>query len=259
MRTAEHTSRTRAVAAAVARVFRRTGIKTGAWFWGAYLLYAVGLMVGFDLAGNDLETSAFDILFGSSRWPVLVIGVMAPQWLLAMHLSAGGTRRALYEGIVRGALVVGAGFGTMTTIALLGERVLAESLGMTWRRLGGMPFDGVAGVATTLLGESFVIATYALVGAGIGFAFRSHGGARGALLSIAVVIPAALVDLVTRTGVLGVAANVRFEPDIENAVVPTSEGVVPMLVGLGGALVAVVLAAAVLRYVVRDASVNPPR
>jgi hypothetical protein len=231
----------------------------GVWFWAIYLVYAVGIIAGNGLAGNDLEISAFDSTLGSSRWPVLWLGAAVPAALLATHLAAGGTRRSLFDGVVRGALVVGAGFGAATTIALLAERALSTSLGMTWRRLGALPFDGVAGVVSTLVAESLVVTTYVLVGAGIGFAYQRHGAARGTLASIPLFLPAVLVDVVTRTGVVGAIANVRFEPDIENAVVPTAEGAVPMLVGIGGALAAVVLAAAVLRYVVRDASVNPPR
>jgi hypothetical protein len=265
MRTAEHSSRTHvtsthAVAVtAVARVLSRTGIKVGVWFWAIYLVYAVGIIVGNRLAGNDLEISALDTTLGSSRWPVLWIGVAMPIAVLGLHLSAGGTRRSLFDGVVRSALVVGVGFGTATTIALLAERALSTSLGMTWRRLGALPFDGVAGVVSTLVAESLVIAAYVLVGAGIGFAYKRHGAARGTLLSVALFVPAVLADVATRTGVIGVIANVRFEPDIENAVVPISQGLAPMLAGVGGAAVAVVLAAVALRFVLRDASLNPPR
>ncbi|MFD7023148.1 hypothetical protein [Promicromonospora sukumoe] len=240
----------------VARRLRGSGLTVGLWFWGIYLLYAVGITVGNALTGNDLEISAFDATIGSSRWPMIWLGIAGSVGLLALHLSAGGSRRSLFGGVVRGALVVGAGFGVVTTLALLGERALSTSLGMTWRRLGALPFDSPLAVLGTAVAESLVITTYLLVGACIG-AGIAHYRAWGALLVVPLAVPAVLVDLATRTGVIGAAANIELRPDIDHAEVPPAEGLLTLLLGLGGAALAVVLAAVLLRVLLRAVPVRP--
>lgn len=241
--------------AAVDRRLRRNGAVVGIWFWGVYALYAVGIIAGNALAGNDLEISALDATLGSSRWPMLWLGISASVAVLGMHVAAGGSRRSLVEGVVRGALVVGAGFGVVTTLALLGERLLSTSLGMSWRRLGALPFDSPGAVLGTAVAEALVITTYILVGAAIAAGF-THLGARGAFLIVPLAVPAVLADLATRTGVVGAIANVELRPDIEHAEVPASDGLAPLLLGLGGGALAVALAAVLLYVVLRTVPVR---
>lgn len=242
--------------AVVARRLRVSGATIGIWFWGIYALYAVGITVGNAAAGNDLEISALDATLGAARWPMILLGVLASSGILALHVSAGGSRRSMFDGVLRGALVVGAGFGVATTLALLGERLLSTSLGMTWRRLGALPFDSPLAVLGTTVAEALVLVTYILVGACIGTGF-SHAGAWGTLLIVPLALPAVLADVATRTGVIGAIANVQLVPDIDHAEVPQGEGLTTMLLGLGGSALAVVLAAVVLRALLRTVPVRP--
>jgi hypothetical protein len=242
--------------AGASRRLRGAGLTIGIWFWAIYVLYAVGITVGNAVAGNDLEISALDATLGASRWPMITLGLLAASTTLTLHVAAGGSRRSLFEGIVRGAVVAGALLGVVTTLALLGERQLSTMLGMTWRRLGGLPFDSPAMVLGTAVAESLVLITYVLVGACIGIGF-THSKAWGALLVIPLAVPAVLVDLATRTGVVGTIANVELVPDIDHAEVPTAAGLPSMLFGLGGGLLAVVLAAVLLYALLRTAPVRP--
>jgi hypothetical protein len=242
--------------AAVDQRLRGNSLVVGIWFWGVYLLYAVGITLGNAAAGNDLKISALDATIGSARWPMIWLGISASVGILALHVAAGGSRRSMFGGVVRGAVVVGAGFGVVTTLALLGERLLSTSLGMTWRRVGALPFDSPAAVLGTAVAEALVITTYLLVGAAIGVGF-TQVRAWGTLLMIPLLIPAALVDLATRTGVLGMIANVELRPDIDHAEVPPSEGLVTTLLGVGGGVIAVVLAAVLLYALLRTAPVRP--
>ena len=241
--------------AGVARRLRGSGVTVGIWFWGVYALYAVGITVGNAAAGNDLEISALDATLGAARWPMIALGVLASSGILTLHVAAGGSRRSMSEGVVRGAVVVGAGWSVLTTLALLGERLLSTSLGMTWRRLGALPFDSPLTVLGTTAAEALVLITYILVGAGIGLGF-TRTGAWGTLLIVPLALPAVLADLATRTGVVGTIANIQFVPDIEHAEVPSSEGLATLLIGLGGAALAAVLAAVVLRALLRTAPVR---
>lgn len=242
--------------AGVDRRLRRAGITVGIWFWVVYVLYAVGITVGNALSGNDLEISALDATIGAARWPMIWLGVTASVGILALHVSAGGSRRSLFEGVVRGSLVVGAGYGVVTVLALWGERALSTSLGMTWRRLGALPFDSPAAVLGTVVAEALVITTYLLFGACVGAGF-AHYRAWGTLLIVPLAAPVVLVDLATRTGVVGAIANVELRPDIDHAEVPASEGLTTMLLGLGGATLAVALAALLLYALLRTTPVRP--
>lgn len=244
-------------AAVVDKKLRRAGLVIGIWFWAVYALYAVGISVGNAAAGNDLEISAFDATLGAARWPMAMLGIIASAAILTIHVAAGGTRRSLFEGVVRAALWVGAGFGVLTTLVLLGEQLLSTSLGMSWRRLGGLPFDTPAAVLGTTVAEGLVAMTYILVGAGIGAGFARAGAWRGTLLIVPLVLPAVLVDVATRTGLVGSLANVELRPDLEHAEVPPAEGLLPLLVGLGGGVLAVALAAIAFRLVLRTISVRP--
>jgi hypothetical protein len=186
---------------------------------------------------------------------MITLGILGSSAILTLHVAAGGSRRSLFEGVVRGAVVVGALFGVVTTLALLGERLLSTSLGMTWRRLGALPFDSPAMVLGTAVAESLVLITYILVGAAIGIGF-THSTGWGTLLLIPLAVPAVLVDLATRTGVVGTIANVELVPDIDHAEVRAVEGLAPMLIGLGGGVLAVVLAALALHTLLRTAPVR---
>jgi hypothetical protein len=242
--------------AAVDRRLRRNAVVVGIWFWAVYALYAAGITVGNAAAGNDLEISALDATLGSSRWPMIWLGISASVAILGLHVAAGGSRRSLFEGVVRGAVVVGAGFGVVTTLALLGERLLSTSLGMSWRRLGALPFDSPGAVLGTAVAEALVITTYILAGACLAAGFI-HAGAWGGLLIIPLAIPAVLVDLATRTGVVGAVANLELQPDLDHAEVPASEGLATMLLGIGGGALAAVLAAVVLHALLRTIPVRP--
>ncbi|MDR7383669.1 hypothetical protein [Promicromonospora iranensis] len=239
----------------VDRRMRRAGIIVGIWFWVSYVLYAVGITVGNAAAGNDLEISALDATLGATRWPMIWLGVTASVGILALHVSAGGSRRSLFEGVVRGSLVVGVGYGVVTTLALLGERALSASLGMTWRRLGALPFDSPVAVLGTVVAESLVITTYLLFGACVGAGF-AHYRAWGALLIVPLALPAVLADLATRTGVVGTIANVELRPDLDHAEVPPAEGLATLLLGVGGTALAVVIAAVVLHALLRTVPVR---
>lgn len=255
-RTALTAAARRRGAAAVTGWMRRGALVAGVWFWGFYAVYAVALILGNVLAGNDLETSALDVTLGAQRWAVVWIGVVAATALLPVHVAAGGDRRSLAAGVVRGALLVGGAYGVLVVLALLGERLLSTSLGMTWSRLGALPFGTPLAVLGTAVAEALVITTYILVGASVGAGFM-RARAWGTLLMIPLLVPAALVDLATRTGVVGTVANVELRPDLDHAVVLAADGLDTTLLGVGGAALAALLAAAALHALLRTAPVRP--
>jgi hypothetical protein len=147
-------------------------------------------------------------------------------------------------------VAVGALFGVVTTVALLGERVLNATLGIDWQRLGGLAVSpgSASWYVVTPVAEGLVIATYTLVGMGIGVAYSRYGPRLGTFVTLALLLPAALVDAATGTGILGVILMTEEGP----------AGPAPVP-GLVGALLAAVLSAVAYRLLLQLAHPRPPR
>ena len=133
--------------------------------------------------------------------------------------------------------------GLVTALYLLGERALFAALDQPWVREFGLPVDGVAGVALTVLSEALVAATYYLAGAAISAGYYRLGVVRGSFYLLAALVPAALADLATHTGV--------------TALIVGPENLPGVLLGLAGGAVAVALAAWLFSTPVRTVHLRP--
>ncbi|MDR7383668.1 hypothetical protein [Promicromonospora iranensis] len=234
----------RAAAGASARVIRTIG----GWYWLIFAVVAATIAVLTTRYGSGLDEAVLDSqMGGSSRWVVLVLGMIVPAAYLRLHLAAGGTRATLVAGTIRGALAGGLLIGAMTAVYLTGERALFAALGLTWTREFGPPADGWAGIALTILTEALVVATYYLVGATIAAGYRRLGVVPGTLYVVVALVPAALVDLVTHTGVTAVVVGLHNLPD----------GVGGVLLAPAGGLVTVALAAWLFRLPLRTVALRP--
>lgn len=235
---------TRTAAGVTIRVVRMVG----GWYWAIYTTVAVAVIVGVTRFGDGMDQSFLDSQAGSpSRWFALVLGIIIPAAYLRLHVAAGGTRRALATGTVRGALVVGALFGLVTGVFLVGERALFGALGLTWARELGLPFDGYAGIALAVVTESLVVATYYLVGAAISAGYYRLGVLQGTAYVLAALVPVALVDLATHTGVMTLLVG----PDV------LPGGGAGVLLAVIGGLAAVAFAAWLFSTPLRTISLRP--
>lgn len=234
------------------RRFTRSLLVAGAWFLGIYALYAVILVAVLPHTDAEYAVSALDTTIGSSRWVAMGLGAGVTSGLLRPHVAAGGSRRSFFTGTVGGALVAGAVYGVVTTMTFLGERALSSVFGMPWRRLVGLPIsqDSVSWYIVTPVAEGLVIAVYALVGIAAGLAYQRYGWLEGTLTLIGLLLPAALVDAATGTGVVGSALAFQAEQGG-----PT----VSVALGLAGAVIAVAAAAVAYFLLLRDARLRPPR
>lgn len=234
----------REAAAVTVRIVRMVG----GWYWAIFAVVTVAVTVGMTRFGPGMEQSTLDIqMGGSSRWVVLVLGIIVPAAYLRLHVAAGGTRRSLAAGTVRGALVAGVLLGVITAIYLVGERALFGALDQTWVREYGLPVDGYAGIALTVVTETLVVATYYLVGAAISAGYYRLGMVRGTVYVVVALAPAALVDLATHTGVTGLLAGPQNLPD----------GGPGVLLGLVGGLATVALAAWLFSMPLRSIPLRP--
>lgn len=234
----------RAAAGGAVRVIRTIG----GWYWVIFAAVAATITVAMTRYGPGMDDTVLDSqMGGSSRWVVLVLGIIVPAAYLRLHLAAGGTRATLVAGTVRGALTGGLLIGAITAVYLTGERALFAGLGLTWTREFGPPADGWAGIALTVLTEALVVATYFLVGATIAAGYRRLGVIPGTLYVVVALVPAALVDLATHTGVTALIVGPQNLPD----------GVGGVLLALAGGLATVALAAWLFRAPLRTVALRP--
>ncbi|MFD2793679.1 hypothetical protein ACFS27_08965 [Promicromonospora vindobonensis] len=221
----------------------------GGLYWAIFTVVAAAIIIGMTRFGSGLDVGILDAQMGGpSRWFMMVLGMIVPAAYLRLHLAAGGTRGTLATGTVRGALVGGAMLGPVTAIYLVGERALFGALDQSWSRAYGLPVDGWAGIALTMLTEAFVVATYYLVGAAIAAGYYRHDMVRGTAYIIAALVPAALVDLATHTGVVALLAGPENLPD-------DGPGI---LLGLAGGLAAIALAGWLFHLPLRAIPLRPP-
>lgn len=233
---------------ATAVTMRAVGVVAG-WYWAIFLVVAVAIILGSARFGSGLDQGIVDAqIGGSSRWFMLVLGIIVPAAYLRLHVAVGGTRRSLAAGTVRGALVVGALIGLVTTLYTAGERALFGALDLTWSREYGLLVDGYAGIALTFVTESLVAATYYLVGAAISAGYYSLGLVRGSVYVLLALVPAAVVDLASHTGVTALVVGLDTLPD----------GGAGVLTGLAGGAVAVALAAWLFGVPLRSIPLRPP-
>ncbi|GAA2243467.1 hypothetical protein GCM10010413_52880 [Promicromonospora sukumoe] len=220
----------------------------GAWYWAIFAVIAVAVVLGTVRWGSGMDQGVVDAqLGGSSRWFVLVLGLIIPATYLRLHVAAGGTRRSMTTGTVRGALVSGLLIGAVTALYLVGERALFGALDLTWAREFGLPVGGYGGIALTVVSEALVAATYYLVGATIAAGYYRLGVVRGSLYILVALVPAALVDLASRTGVTALVLGPESLPD----------GAAGVLLGLAAGAAAVALAAWLFSAPLRSVPLRP--
>ena len=219
----------RRAAGVTIRVVRTIGV----WYWVIFTVVAVTIILAQSRFGSGMDEGVLDAqMGGSSRWFVLVLGIVVPATYLRLHVAAGGTRRAFAIGTVRGALVGGVLMGLVSAVYLVGERALFGALGLSWSRAFGLPVDGFAGIALGFVTDTLVVATYYLVGAAIAAGYYRLGLVRGTAYVVLALVPAALVDLATHSGVAAAVVGVENLPG----------GALGIVLGLAGALVTVALA-----------------
>jgi hypothetical protein len=233
---------------AAAVTLRVVGI-VGGWYWVIFAVVAVAIILGSVRFGSGLDQGLVDAqMGGSSRWFALVLGIIVPAAYLRLHVAAGGSRRSLAVGTVYGALAGGALLGLATALYTAGERALFGALDLTWVREYGLPVDGYGGVALAFVTDSLVAATYYLVGAAISAGYYRLGMVRGTVYVLLALVPAAVVDLASHSGVTALVVGLDTLPD----------GGAGVLAGLAGGAVAVTLAAWLFRVPLRSIPLRPP-
>lgn len=233
----------------VARTLVSGSFLIGAVYWGIFLAITIALPLIVHAAGGVISGGAMVGAEYSARWFAFSLGIALFAMLLVTHLAAGGTRRALWSGSIRAAVVTGVAYGVVNSVALHVERGLFRGLDWQWDRLGSAlaPQDDWFVVSTAA--EAVAVAVYVVVGITIAAGYYSHGVWSGTLLILPGLVLLALADAATRTGALDDALTALLEP-----VLPTSAAV-----GLPACLVVVAVSAGWLWWQLRTLTLRPTR
>lgn len=235
----------RAVSAARRRL-QRYLLTTAIWFWVCWGLLVLSVPVIVNRYGGEADGLTYDAAGSPARWPAFAVGIILTAALLRTHLAAGGTRRSLLEGIARGAVVGGLVFGVLTVVLGLVEEQVYAALDRSYQGAGGFPLDSVPGVVATVVAQTLVIVTYVLVGTAVHGGYRRWGPWLGTLAIVPLLVPGALADLASRTGIFAIPW--RDDP---------VDSVLGLVLCLVGALLAAALAALVAHRILRDVRPRP--
>ncbi|MFC8922560.1 hypothetical protein [Cellulosimicrobium sp. NPDC057127] len=217
----------------------------GVWFW--VIALAVGALILWIMERNgDVNVGAVGGVAGSAKFFLFVLGIILPLMTVALHVAAGGTRRSFAHGLWLGAAVSGLTFGLATAAVRWFEWWLARRNGWAPDSDGAQLYADGSQVGTVLLVEVLFCTVYYLAGMAVAACYYATGFVRGTLLALAALVPVVVAEVFLRSGFFGDAL----------ARVVGLDGTPVWLAALGG-LAGVVLAALLLRAVLRGAAIRP--
>jgi len=237
----------RAATRAARRRFLRALLLAGAWFWAGWALLVLSLPLIVERWGGEADGLTYAAAGGPVRWVAFAVGVVVTASTLTVHVAAGGTRRSFVAGGLRAAALAGPVLAVLGVLLTFAERAVYAGLDRYWQGpAAALGVDTPTGVVVLVVGEALVVITYLLVGMAVVAGYRRLGAGRGTLLVLPLLVPAALVDLATRTGLFGIPVRGGYD-DVALGVVGT----------VGGGLVAAALAAVVATRLLRPVPFRP--
>jgi hypothetical protein len=217
----------------------------GLWFWVIALLIGGIILFVMQRAG-DVEITAVGGPAESAPYFLLVMGIVMPLAMIALHVAAGGTRRSFVHGLVVSGVVIGATLGLAAAAVAWVTWWAADRYGWpTEPEIDRLYTDG-SQLGLVFLVQSVFCAVYFLVGAVVALGYYRAGFWRGTGVALLSLVPLAVAELTLQSGWFGRA--------LAGAV---GLPVLPVWGAALGGLAAVALAALLLRAVLRDVAIRP--
>ena len=204
----------------------------GIGFWAVYavVVVAVPLIVRAAdgvMGGGPMMGAAY-----AFRWFAFSLAIIVFLVVATTHVAAGGTRRSLFDGVLRATVVVSVLHGLCYVALLLGERALVGGFGWDWDSPVGGALDA-GRLAVVLVTQVLAAATFVLVGVCLAVGYQSHGIWWATLR----IVPGLLLLFLAEVG----AGNGSGHDVAQNAI--PLEGVGPTALGVAAGVLAPVLAA----------------
>jgi hypothetical protein len=215
---------------------------TSAWFWGTIVVVSIVIAVVQGRFGG-LEGSTLQYTLGSARWYMFTMGLILAIAVLPLHIAAGGTRRSFVTGLIRTSVLVGLLTGLLTAVLLPAERLLWGVIGWDWHFSLGLVPEG--NFLVTVVGETLVVATYVLAGAMLSAGYQRLGAWGGSFWICVLVALVVFVDWCVHTGYI-FGWETLADPSPGRT-----------LLGLGGGVLAVAVAALGVDRFYRDMPLRP--
>ncbi|MCB7136260.1 hypothetical protein [Cellulosimicrobium marinum] len=217
----------------------------GVWFW--VIALAVGALILWIMRRNgEASIDAVGGVAGSAKYFLFVMGILMPLMTIATHVASGGTRRSFAHGLWIGTALSGATFGLAAALVKWGEWAVFRQNGWVADPEVTQLYGDASQFGTVFLVESLFCTVYYLAGAVIGLGYYTFGFWRGTLLVLAALVPVSVAETFLRSGFYGDAlARVVGLDDT------------PLWLAALGGLVGVVLAALLVRAVVRSTAIRP--
>lgn len=169
----------------------------GTWYIGIWFLVisivAAAIVITIEVRNGGLGINPASGPVGSARFFLFVMAILLPLMLMPVHLAAGGTRRTLARGFLRGGAIVGLMFAAVSTLLVTLQPVVLDALDVatTGQTLPMLTFLGTQ-IALCLV--------YLFAGNAIAVSYYRFGGWAGtAVLPLLLVAPA-LAEYATTLG-----------------------------------------------------------
>ncbi|SDS13014.1 hypothetical protein SAMN04489860_0866 [Paraoerskovia marina] len=166
----------------------------GIWYFVVSVVAAV-VVITIEVRNGGVGINPAAGPAGSARFFLFVMAILLPLMITPVHLAAGGTRRTLTRGFLRGGAAVGLMFAAVSTLLVVVQPVV---LGWLDVPVVGDPFP----ILTYLGTQVALCIVYVFTGNAIAISYYRFGGWVGTAVLLLLLLPPALAEYATTVGLV---------------------------------------------------------
>ncbi|KHL11264.1 hypothetical protein CLV56_3087 [Mumia flava] len=176
--------------------------RVGRYFWAIVVAITIAVLYLTDRYG-EVEGTVADGILGSEKIFLGVMGIIIPLAMLSLHLAAGGTRRALFRGLLGAGVALAVTFAMAGAAGMLVESLVADAAGWPGSVQDARLYDEAGDFFAIVLSWSLSGLAYFLGGATVGIAYSRWGPFRGTVVLVPMIAAVAAVEVMLGGGALG--------------------------------------------------------